>query len=144
MPTKEEIEKMRIEIKKRNQKECSKAYKILNCYIQSRGKDKDIDLLNVIIEQTEILNESMYDTRIQRVICMEEMAELQKEISKNLRGKQNREELIKEMADVYICLENLKHIFEVDDEEFENKIREKVDRNAENAYKQWIMSNLNV
>ena len=38
------------------------------------------------------------------VIAMEEMSELQKEISKCLRGKGNRSDLLQEMADVYICL----------------------------------------
>lgn len=38
------------------------------------------------------------------VIAMEEMSELQKEISKCLRGKGNSSDLLQEMADVYICL----------------------------------------
>ena len=51
------------------------------------------------------------------VIAMEEMSELQKEISKCLRGKGNRSDLLQEMADVYICLAYVQAIC-ADDPEF--------------------------
>ena len=49
----------------------------------------------------------------QLIICMEEMAELTKEISKNLRGHDNDLGLAEEIADVEIMLEQLKLIFSI-------------------------------
>lgn len=47
----------------------------------------------------------------QLIICMEEMAELTKELSKNLRGHNNLQEIAEEVADVEIMLEQIKLIF---------------------------------
>lgn len=44
---------------------------------------------------------------MQSVVAMEEMAELQKEISKTIRGEGDIECLIEKMADVYIMLRQL-------------------------------------
>lgn len=44
-------------------------------------------------------------------MSMEEMAELSKELSKNIRGEHNADALAEEMADVEIMLEQLKIIF---------------------------------
>jgi len=49
----------------------------------------------------------------QLVICMEEMAELTKELSKNLRGRDNDLNVAEEIADVEIMLEQLKLIFDI-------------------------------
>ena len=40
----------------------------------------------------------------QLVLCMEEMAELTKELSKNMRGFKNTTNISEEMADVKSCL----------------------------------------
>ena len=45
-------------------------------------------------------------------VAMEEFAELQQQISKQIRGYDDRIGLLEEMADAYICLEFLKSIFE--------------------------------
>lgn len=44
----------------------------------------------------------------QLIICMEEMAELTKELSKNLRGHNNLQEIAEEVADVEVMLEQVK------------------------------------
>ncbi len=50
----------------------------------------------------------------QLLMVLEEMSELQKEILKNLnRGKNNLDEIIDETADVEIMLEQMKHIFQI-------------------------------
>lgn len=49
----------------------------------------------------------------QLIICMEEMAELTKELSKNLRGQDNDLAIAEEVADVEIMLEQLKLIFNI-------------------------------
>ena len=47
----------------------------------------------------------------QLVLCMEEMAELKKELSKNMRGSKNITNISEEIADVEIMLEQLLVIF---------------------------------
>lgn len=49
----------------------------------------------------------------QIIVCMEEMAELAKELSKNLRGRDNDLAIAEEVADVEIMLEQLKLIFDI-------------------------------
>ena len=44
----------------------------------------------------------------QLIICMEEMAELTKELTKHLRGRDNIPQIAEEVADVEIMLEQLK------------------------------------
>ncbi len=52
-----------------------------------------------------------YGKEHQLVLCMEEMAELTKELSKNMRGSKNITNISEEMADVEIMLEQLRVIF---------------------------------
>ena len=52
-----------------------------------------------------------YGKQSQLVMAMEEMSELTKELSKNLRGADNSKALAEEIADVEIMLEQLKVIF---------------------------------
>lgn len=59
-------------------------------------------------------------------MCIEEMSELTKEICKSKRGKDNKEEIIEEMADVYIMLEQLKIIFSIEQYEIDDIARIKL------------------
>lgn len=83
-----------------------------------------------MIIDKEIINESIkkYGIGMQTVVCMEELAELIKELSKILRGKKNQENLIEELADVYICLETIKQINIVDDNKLQCEIYRKQER----------------
>lgn len=76
--------------------------------------------------QTEVV--SKYGSDIQSTICMEECAELIQAISKMKRGKDNRDNLIEEMADVYIILEQLKFIYNITDNEIIKWLDAKQDR----------------
>lgn len=51
----------------------------------------------------------------QILMVMEEMAELQKELCKNCRGRENASCIAEEIADVEIMLEQMKLLFEVDE-----------------------------
>jgi len=51
----------------------------------------------------------------QITMVFEEMAELQKELCKSLRGKENRIEIAEEMADVEIMLEQMKILFGIEE-----------------------------
>lgn len=52
-----------------------------------------------------------YGKQSQLIMAMEEMAELTKELSKNIRSAKNTSAISEEMADVEIMLEQLKIIF---------------------------------
>ena len=85
-----------------------------------------------IPDQSEFLKNG----NIQDVIWMEEMSELQQAISKCLRGKENRNNLIEETADVIICLTQLCEKHEITAEELQKMIDKKHKRNAERQAKQ--------
>ncbi len=52
-----------------------------------------------------------YGNDAQKKMALEEMSELQKEICKNWRGKDNYDEIAEEIADVEIMLDQLKMIY---------------------------------
>lgn len=52
-----------------------------------------------------------YGNDVQKKMALEEMSELQKEICKNWRGKDNYDEIAEEIADVEIMLDQLKMIY---------------------------------
>lgn len=70
-----------------------------------------------------------YGTQTEQIVCMEEYAELSQAISKGLRGKLNRDNLIEEMADVLICINILKQIYKISDAELDKMIDKKQLRN---------------
>ena len=72
-----------------------------------------------------ILNES---PRTICIIFMEELAELQQEISKQLRNKGDVYGLLEEMADVYIGMELLKRMFNYTSDEIARAVEIKLDR----------------
>lgn len=82
-----------------------------------------------------ILNSQSVD--INKTIVIEELSELQKELCKDLRGYDRREEIKEEMADVYICLQLLKQIYNFSDEDLEKMYERKMRRNIERI-KEWF------
>lgn len=56
------------------------------------------------------------------IIGMEELSELQKEVSKGIRGKLDRNALLEEMVDVEACLLTLRDVYDITDEELD-KVR---------------------
>ena len=76
-----------------------------------------------------ILNSQSVD--VNKTIVIEELSELQKELCKDLRGFDRREEIKEEMADVYICLQLLKEIYNFSDEDLEKMYERKMRRNIE-------------
>ena len=57
-----------------------------------------------------------YGKDLQSTVCMEECSELIQAISKEKRGKSDKEHLSEEMADVIICIEMLKEIYSISDD----------------------------
>lgn len=66
----------------------------------------------------------------QRTVAIEEMAELQKELCKNIRGNNNEIEIAEEIADVEIMLEQMKLLFDIEKKVEEFK-KYKLERLAE-------------
>ena len=63
-----------------------------------------------------------------REFCMEECSELIQAISKELRGKSDKNHLAEEMADVMICINMLQEMYEIGTSELESWICSKQQR----------------
>lgn len=66
------------------------------------------------------------------IIPIEEMSELTQHLTKILRNKENIMDnfgLIEELADVQICIDNLKNYLEIDEDSFKYAIEVKTERN---------------
>lgn len=72
-------------------------------------------------EFQEVIN--TFGKEQQEIIAIEEMSELQKELTKDLRGIGNRDNLVEELTDVVIMTDQIKHIFCISDSEL-RRLRE--------------------
>lgn len=79
--------------------------------------------------QTAVIKK--YGKIIQTFVAIEEMSELMKELSKNMRGEKNHDALVEEVADVYIMLDQIMTMYELTDEEVTEMIHEKLKRTEE-------------
>lgn len=81
-------------------------------------------------ERRRILRQSVAKDpwKLKCTIVMEELAELQQQISKQVRGYGDRIGLLEEMADAYICLNFLESIFDIKPEELQKAIDVKLQR----------------
>lgn len=83
----------------------------------------------IIIDSNVVQNSiKHYGSDLQTTVCMEECSELIQAISKMKRGKDSRDNLIEEMADVMICMDILKQVYGVSDNEIQNYVCKKQDR----------------
>ncbi len=67
----------------------------------------------------------------QLIVAIEELSELQKELCKTLRGNINKENIIEELADVYIMLDQIKIYFLITNNEVKEMIDKKIERTKE-------------
>lgn len=72
-----------------------------------------------------------YPWKLNCTIAMEEFAELQQQISKQIRGYGDKLGLLEEMADAYICLSLLESIFDIKPEELQKAMDVKFQRERE-------------
>ena len=77
-----------------------------------------------------------YGVRTQKLMAIEEMSELTKEICKDFRGQLDREHLIEEMADVIITIYQLLMMYEIGDDEIQQMCEKKMERLKERLEKQ--------
>lgn len=96
-----------------------------------QGLKSDIQLSEK--ERKRIIRRSLakYPWKLKCTVTMEEFAELQQQVSKQIRGYGDRIGLLEEMADAYICLRYLGSIFDVRDEDLQKAIDVKLQRERE-------------
>lgn len=85
-------------------------------------------------ERRRIIRKSLqkYSWKTKCTVAMEEFAELQQQVSKQIRGYGDRIGLLEEMADVYICLNFLESIFDIKPEDLQKAIDVKLERERRN------------
>lgn len=85
------------------------------------------------MDETRILNKAIetYGVEVQLIMTFEEMAELTQAICKNLRGRDNLNNVVEEIADVEIMLAQVKMIFEIEQWEIDRQKKAKLIRLAE-------------
>ena len=72
-----------------------------------------------------------YGRQLQSIVCMEECAELVQAISKKLRDPTSpNDHLAEEMADVIICLHQLKMMYGITDDAISDRMEAKTIRQA--------------
>ena len=76
-----------------------------------------------------------YGKDVQSTVCMEECAELIQAISKEKRGNSDKDHLAEEIADVIICIEMLKQIYNINEDEIYSWIINKQERTIERIKK---------
>lgn len=69
-----------------------------------------------------------YGEKAQKLMAIEEMSELTKEICKDFRGKLDREHLIEELADVTITIDQLIMMYEISGKEIQQMCARKMER----------------
>lgn len=70
----------------------------------------------------------------QLIVAIEELSELQKELTKALRGKDNVENIIEEIADVEIMIEQVKLYFNINEEHVKKEKVRKLERLQERIF----------
>lgn len=88
----------------------------------------DKNELEYLFKKSEII----YGSTLQKVTCIEEMAELTKVLTKTIRNgsvtSTDIENLIEEIADVNLMLEQIRFLFNIKKEEIDKCIEEKLQR----------------
>lgn len=74
----------------------------------------------------DIINYYVHES--QKMMLLEEMSELQKEICKDMRGKQNKEAITEEVADVMIMLEQIQMMYHISETKLHKITNEKLHR----------------
>ncbi len=126
----DEITRMIFEGKTRAEirEKISESMKVLDSYKAkpSRGKIVSVyeEEMRSFSEKTVALHEKI--TKV--AIAIEEMAELTQALVKDTRGQGDYDNIVEEIADVTLMLDQLKVIFGIPDEELNDIIRYKINR----------------
>lgn len=82
----------------------------------------------------------VYGKDNQKIVAIEELSELQKEISKDLRGQGNSYNMAEEIADVLIMLQQIRMIYNLDEKirlYISHKMERLEERLKEDASRKW-------
>ena len=98
-----------------------------------QGLKSDVQLSEK--ERRRIIRNSIkkYPWKLKCTVAMEKFAELQQQVSKQIRGYGDKLGLLEEIADAYICLSFLESIFDVKPEDLQKAIDVKLQRERENC-----------
>ena len=98
-----------------------------------QGLKSDIQLSEK--ERKRIIRNSIkkYPWKLKCTVAMEEFAELQQQVSKQIRGYGDKLGLLEEIADAYICLSFLESIFDLKPDDLQKAIDVKLQRERENC-----------
>ena len=77
-----------------------------------------------------------YGETIQMFVAIEEMSELTKELTKHMRGEDNKEAMTEEIADVYIMIEQVMYMNEISLNDVVEKMHEKLNKLKERMDKE--------
>lgn len=104
----------------------------MNRYKFIKGMNSNLELSEK--ERRRVLRKSVEKDswKTKCTIVMEELAELQQQVSKQIRGYGDETGLLEEMADAYICLNFLESIFDIKPEKLQKAIDVKIYRLKEN------------
>lgn len=80
------------------------------------------------LEELYLGLEQKFGRNNQLTVAIEELAELQKELTKAIRGKANDMRIAEEIADVVICLDQISLFFDPDNSKYELFRKFKLDR----------------
>ena len=81
-----------------------------------RDMRKDLNKESESLNEKEIYRQALNKWKDKQIVMVfEEMAELQKELCKSLRGKENRVEIAEEIADVEIMLGQMKLYYGIEE-----------------------------
>jgi NTP pyrophosphatase (non-canonical NTP hydrolase) len=84
---------------------------------------REIEIFNTYKQAIET-----YGEKAQKLMAIEEMSELTKEICKDFRGLLDREHLIEELADVTITIDQLMIMYEISGNELQQMCERKIER----------------
>lgn len=107
-------------------------------FLCGRGERKDQKSVKFIkvkegLKMINGINELINNSTIEETlfIAVEELSELQKEITKLASGKGSIEKMIEEIADVCIIIDTLKYLYKFSDIDIQSEIETKMERNLD-------------
>lgn len=77
-----------------------------------------------------------YGETVQTFVAIEEMSELTKELTKHMRGESNKEAMTEEIADVYIMVEQIMYMNDINLNDVVEKMHDKLNRLKERMEKE--------
>lgn len=91
-------------------------------------------MMNEDVHMIEKAAIDKYGKTLQTVVAIEELSELIKELTKKIRGKDNHDAIVEEIADVYITIDQVMMMNGIQLYEVVDKMSEKLERLRERMH----------